>query len=139
MSTSTISFTTATIFPANMSSHITRVTRHEFPIKVIHLDGDVLIFNRHTHEMFFALSKVLVLASPVFCAMFSLNGEGAALASTAKLLEIELPDGLADAMDVVLNILHFSNHNVDIYLEGYGGDGAERIGMNLPLGGGGSW
>ena len=71
-------------------------------IKVIDLGGDVLVINPQSKVKFLVSLRVLVLVSPVFGAMFSLNySEGAALVSA--------------------------------------GDGARRMNMNLPLGGGGSW
>ena len=96
-------------------------------------DDNVLIIDPKSKVKFLVSSKVLVLAAPVFCAMCSPNySEGVALASGTQWVEIHLPEDSTDAMDIVFNILHFQNHNVDIYLGGYGGVGAERISMNLP-------
>ncbi|KAG0644445.1 hypothetical protein HOY80DRAFT_878522 [Tuber brumale] len=59
-------------------------------------------------------SKVLSTASPVFRSMFSTRfREGAALASTTALIEIEFLDDSPQALEAVFNVLHFRHDCVN--------------------------
>jgi len=78
------------------------------PTNEIDPDGDVIAIFPTTSTKFRVSSRILSLASPVFRAMFSPHSlRGVALASATALVEVEFPDGSPQALEAILNILHF--------------------------------
>ena len=90
--------------------------------KIIDDDGDVLV--QSGPKSFLVSSKVLMLASPVFKAMFSRGFlEGSTSRSPQHPLELPLPSDAPDALEIIFHVQHFTSGRVfpqlklDLHLE----------------------
>ena len=82
----------------------------------IDAEGDVLLV-ADTRELL-VNSKILTLASPVFKAMLSSKfREGNTIRSSQQPLVVPLPEDDPDAMEVLLNSLHFTTSRHDVELK----------------------
>ena len=89
------------------SCDLPQASRHSVAREIIDEDGDVLV--QACSKEFVVSSKVLILASPVFRAMFSSRFlEGSKTRSTNQPLKLPLPDDDQDALELLFHNLHFS-------------------------------